>query len=835
MIHSLWRKRPGKALGRRGRLANPRVRPRLEVLEGRTLPGILTVLNNTDSGPDSLRDALSRAANGDLITFDPSLAGTTITLTSGELTVAANVVIEGLGADQLTVSGNDASRVFNVAPGEIVSLSGLTIADGKTAATGGGVWNRGRLTLSDCAFQDNAAGSGGALDNSASSGGGTATVLHCTFTGNSAANSLLNADGGAITNEADGALFLSGCTFSGNTADLGGAVATLFQSQLTIADSTFTDNTASARGGAVDVEMAQSLVTVRHSAFTGNATSLAGLGTGGGAIASVGNLDVNDATFTANSASDSGFGGAVRNDGSATVTNSTFANKHAVSGGALENTGALALSGDTFQDNSAASEGGGLYNAQFTARADVHASTFTGNTARTGGAVAAEVLTQVNLDGCMVSANTADFGGGIYNDQATVHVSASTFTGNAAPATGAGGAVAMIFAGTTTVEGSTFTGNSAGGGGAVLNEGTDTSQFLISNSTFSGNTATDGGALFSGLWAGVGNGPFGTVTVRGSTFTGNSAAVGGALFNSVAALTVADSTLDHNQATMQGGGAILNQGVDASHPGMLTVTTSTLFGNSAAADGGAISDLAYGALTVESATIDGNAADTCGGGVFLGPLSAAALIHNTIVAGNQAGASGQDVSGTVGSQGYNLIGTGDGSSGWASTDLLGTDADPIDPRLGPLQDNGGPTQTQALLADSPAIAAGDPALLGTADQRGTLRTGHVDIGAFQAAQAVSLRLVAPAPALAGQAFTLTVVALDAQGNVASTFADTVHFDSSGPDGLLPDDYAFAADDGGRHDFAVTLFAPREPTVTTTDLDNPSLTAEVMVTVCPGGG
>jgi predicted outer membrane repeat protein len=831
MIHSLWRKGSRRACGRRLGIANARARPRLEPLEDRTLPSILTVLNNNDNGPDSLRDALSRATNGDLITFDPGLAGATITLTSGELTVAANVVIEGLGADQLTVSGNDASRVFNVAPGEIVSLSGLTIAHGKTAAAGGGIWNRGRLTLSDCAFQDNAAGTGGALDNNASSGGGTATILHCTFTGNSAANSLLNADGGAITNEANGILFLSGCTFSGNTADLGGAVATLFRSQLTITDSAFMDNTASARGGAVDVEMAQSLVTIRHSAFTGNATSLAGLGTGGGAIASIGNLDVDDATFTANTAGDSGFGGAVRNDGSATITNSTFANNHAVSGGALDNTGSLALSSDTFQDNSAASEGGGLYNAQFTARADVHTSTFTGNTALTGGAVAAEVLTQVNLDGCTVSANTANFGGGIYNDEATVHVSASTFTGNATPATGAGGAVAMIFGATTTVEGCTFTGNSAGGGGAVLNEGTDTSQFLISDSTFTGNTATsDGGAIFSGLWAGVGSGPFGTVTVHRSTFTNNSAPVGGAIFNSVATLTVTDSTLDHNQAITKGGGAILNQGVDASHPGTLTVTTSTLFGNSAELEGGAISNLAYGALTVASATIDGNAAGTMGGGIFLSPLSAAVHVHNTIVAGNQAGASGQDVSGTVQSQGYNLIGTSGGSSGWASTDLLGTDADPIDPRLGPLQDNGGPTQTQALLADSPAIAAGDPALLGTADQRGTLRTDHVDMGAFQAAQAVSFRLVAPAHVLAGQPFILTVVALDAQGNVASTFADTVHFTSSDDNALLPDDYAFAANDGGRHDFSLTLFAPGTQTVTVTDVNDPTLTATITLIV-----
>src|SRR5262249_9880974 len=160
-----------------------------------------------------------------------------------------------------------------------------------------------------------------------------------------------------------------------------------------------------------------------------------------------------------------------------------------------------------------------------------------------------------------------------------------------------------------------------------------------------------------------------------------------------------------------------------------TVTTSTLFGNSAA-KGGAISNGDYGDLTVESATIDGNAAGT-GGGVFLSPLSVAARIHNTIIAVNTASNAAPHLSRAVQSQGYTLIGVSDGSTGWTDTDLLGTANNPIDPMLGALQDNGGPTFTQALLSGSPAIAAGDPDLLGTFDQRGVERTDFVDIGAFQ--------------------------------------------------------------------------------------------------------
>jgi hypothetical protein len=93
---------------------------------------------------------------------------------------------------------------------------------------------------------------------------------------------------------------------------------------------------------------------------------------------------------------------------------------------------------------------------------------------------------------------------------------------------------------------------------------------------------------------------------------------------------------------------------------------------------------------------------------------------------------GPDLDGTFASQGYNLIGNTQGASGYAPSDLVGTAFNPIDPLLGPLQDNGGPTQTMALLAGSPALNAGDPSQLGTTDQRGVVRSGGVNIGAYQA-------------------------------------------------------------------------------------------------------
>src|SRR5262249_48980985 len=155
-------------------------------------------------------------------------------------------------------------------------------------------------------------------------------------------------------------------------------------------------------------------------------------------------------------------------------------------------------------------------------------------------------------------------------------------------------------------------------------------------------------------------------------------------------------------------------------------------------------------------TITHNAA-VVGGGVAFEAFDSSSrdLFRNTIVAGNQA-ASGPDVNGNVTSLGYNLIGQTDGSTGWLGTDHTGTGANPLDPQLGPLQDNGGRTPTHALLLGSPAIGMGDPAVQTTTDQRGSVRVyGHsTDIGAFETEDAVSFRLAAPSQVTAGVPFSV---------------------------------------------------------------------------------
>src|SRR5262249_10201271 len=162
--------------------------PRLDPMEDRTLLSTLTVMNNHDSGPGSLRAAIAAAASGDTIKFASSLKGQIIALTTGELDITTSLDIDGPGADRLTVSGGGASPVFETAAGLDVTISGLTITDGQAPDQGGGILNDGsNLTLSgdklyrNVAFQSvQSAAEGGGLQSL----GGSLIVTGCLIAGN---------------------------------------------------------------------------------------------------------------------------------------------------------------------------------------------------------------------------------------------------------------------------------------------------------------------------------------------------------------------------------------------------------------------------------------------------------------------------------------------------------------------------------------------------------------------------------------------------------------------------------------------------------------------------
>jgi hypothetical protein len=149
--------------------------------------GVITVTNTNDSGPGSLRQALADANDGDTITFAVT---DTIGLTSGELLVNRSVTISGPGANNLAVNGNAKSRVFHVASGKTVTISGLAITNGNSGSeTGGGIYNdHATLTLNECTVTGNSASfTGGGIFNDGFDGSANLEINNCTISGNSAA------------------------------------------------------------------------------------------------------------------------------------------------------------------------------------------------------------------------------------------------------------------------------------------------------------------------------------------------------------------------------------------------------------------------------------------------------------------------------------------------------------------------------------------------------------------------------------------------------------------------------------------------------------------------
>lgn len=241
------------------------------------------------------------------------------------------------------------------------------------------------------------------------------------------------------------------------------------------------------------------------------------------------------------------------------------------------------------------------------------------------------------------------------------------------------------------------------------------------------NVAISGLTISEGKAGGLAN-ITSTVALTRCVFFGNGAyrGSGGGIANT-GTMTISECTISHNSATAFGasGGGISNSG-------SLTITNSTISGNLASpGDGGGISN--YGTVNLINATISDNTADLAGGinNVSGGTVNAV----NSIIAGNRSNLDDDpapDFSGELTSAGHNLIGTNDRMTGTPGPgDQIGTPSAPLDPRLGPLQDNGGPTQTHALLATSTAIDAGDDAIAPPRDQRGYVRSGGSDIGAFE--------------------------------------------------------------------------------------------------------
>ena len=256
--------------------------PRVDLMEDRTLLSPLLVTSSADSGAGSLRAIIASAPSGSTIEFAKSVHN--ITLTSGKLDVSTKLDIEGPGANKLTISGNDASRIFDISGAASVTIAGLTITKG-LATSGGGILLEGSaaLCISNCTLTDN-----GALGNAA--GGGF---------------------GGGIEDTSSGALAVTGSTFVANKAIGIGA------------NNPITPGYVLALGGAIDIAYGSTgSATISTSTFTGNQAlgGSAGASAGGGALSNSSNfgatMTVTGCTLSGNAAIGEAGGDGITNFGS---------------------------------------------------------------------------------------------------------------------------------------------------------------------------------------------------------------------------------------------------------------------------------------------------------------------------------------------------------------------------------------------------------------------------------------------------------------------------------------------------------------------------------------
>lgn len=366
--------------------------------------------------------------------------------------------------------------------------------------------------------------------------------------------------------------------------------------------------------------------------------------------------------------------------------------------------------------------------------------------------------------------------GGIRDNGGTLTVTNGTVSGNA---TVQGGGIFASSGSTVTITGSTITGNTTttgfGFGGGIRATAT---ALTITGSAITGNRAGNGGGIYA-------DGSGGTLTMTRSTVSGNTVgATGGGLFISSITASVAESTISGNTAMGgQAGGIRLFGG---STSGSLALRNSTVTGNTATGPtatnvlGGGLwaTTGQTGALTISGSTISGNAVTGGGASIVGGGIRSDggnSVLHNTVIAGNTSAGSDPDVNGGFntspgdGALGYNAIGIVGSATGLVdgvNQDRVGTAASPLDPQLGPLADNGGPTRTLrplagSLLLDRVPAGAGCNNQGLTTDQRGVPRPQGTlcDIGAVEVATAPFATLTAlaanPPTAPAGVPVTLS--------------------------------------------------------------------------------
>lgn len=409
----------------------------------------ITVTSAADNGAGSLRAAIANANSGDTIAFDGSLAGQTITLTGGqiELAVKSNLTIDGSGAAGLTISGNNASRIFYL-NSNYVNPTSLTVKN---------------ITL---------------------------------------ANAYTSDRGGAISTTHQGILNIENTNFVNNTADRGGgAIFSAFEGKLNVTGSKFEGNVATAandeRGAGAIAFWGPDAITVKNSEFINNK------GINGAAINSLnGKLTIENSKFINNDTTAAfydtgkqnpflrGYGGAIYTDRASTSSDAT--------------SGTIKIINSVFEGNKGRGEGGAAY--LYTGKQDgviVEGSTFKDNSviglpggnSGSGGAIV-QMSNDVNkgftiTNSSFINNTAAKNGGGVWAMNAPTTITNSTFSGNRGESlttSGNGGALSL-YNQPATITNSTFADNYAGwvGGAILASDGTK-----VTNSIFYNNVAQNG-------------------------------------------------------------------------------------------------------------------------------------------------------------------------------------------------------------------------------------------------------------------------------------------------------------------------------------------------------
>lgn len=721
------------------------------------------------------------------------------------LLITDSVTIDASAGARVTIAGNNAFRVFKIDDGtttdKVVEFKNLKITGGNANnetwtsnflnRRGGGVDNREAFTLRNCEISGNSGRRGGGLSSSGNGDNarrGSLTVIDSIISGNTAQNDQIGTTntsggrGGGIAVYNSSPVTIRNSMIQNNTAaSLSAAVDVSLGVTMTITDTTMTGNASADRGTAMyisqfgDTVNPVTNVTLDNVNISGNTTGMLNrdatvgiLWVGQGASLTVQNsmitnnvaisesvqffegmvggqsagtiFNMRDTVISGNMASDNlvaiGFGV------TGTLTNVDIVNNSMISvGGAYydANTGtpltvtaygsSLLIEDSTISGNSAATPffSDGSVNVGNGANLIVRRTDITNN-ANLGGlrAIAGTYLTSALVQNSTISGNSlSGVTGDIYSGAAygaDIEIVDSIISNNATdPVNAIGGVYLRASVGYETgsrfqLTRSTIAGNSnAGGAGGGIHANNFTGINIV-DSTIDGNSAnTDGTYLGAG----------GGISLVDST------------------ATITRSTISSNAATAGDAGGVFFYS-STSYPRSLTISNSTISGNSTAGTGGGIwaaTLYATSTVTIDSSTITLNTAQTGGGGIYAYGYAATTLLtmNNTIASGNiDTSATSPDVFdlGSYVGGTFNFIGNNAGSS-FASPGVngnkVGTPGAPLNAMLGALALNGGMTRNHLPMAGSQVIDMGDPATMGGTDQRGLNRVvgGRVDIGSVE--------------------------------------------------------------------------------------------------------